>query len=368
MAKPLTIALCNETDGPGGAEVLLVQLAAELRDRGHRVIPVLPTPAVGWLQERFREQDFEPEAVQLLGSSMRSCVSQLRSIFRRHEADIVHSHEFTMAVFGAFAARTLGLRHVITMHGNQWMTDSWKRRMALRGAFRLSHEVAAVSHDTRDHLVETLGPSAKRVRVVINGVPVRIGDTDGIRREFALTPETLLILAVGGLHPRKGHDILLRALSGVDPTRPWKLVIAGQGPEMGRLQALAESEGIADRVFLVGQREDIPDLQASADLFVMPSLWEGLPLAVLEAMLAATPVVASRISGIPEAIRDGEEGVLVPPGDVIALRQALGRVMADADLRCRLGKAGEARGFRDFTIHRMAEDYERLYTGQSEEA
>ena len=367
MPTPLTIALCNETDGPGGAEVLLVQLAAELRDRGHRVIPVLPTPAVGWIQERFREHGFESEAVQLLGSSMASCVSQLRSIFRRHEVGVVHSHEFTMAVFGAAAARSLGLRHVITMHGNQWMTDSWKRRTALRVAFRMTHEVTAVSGDTRDHLVETLGRPAERVRVIVNGVPVRQGDGDAVREEFSLAPETLLLLAVGGLHPRKGHDVLLRALSGADGEKPWKLIIAGQGPERARLQELAESEGIAERVLLVGQREDIPDLQAAADLFVMPSLWEGLPLAMLEAMLAATPVVASRISGIPEAIRDGEEGLLVPPGDVSALREALSRMMADDDLRRRLGAAGEERALRDFTIRRMAEDYERLYTGVAAE-
>ena len=363
MANPLTIALCNETDGPGGAEVLLVQLATELRDRGHRVIPVLPTPAVGWIQERFHEQGFQPEAVQLLGASMGSCISQLRSVFRRHEVGVVHSHEFTMAAFGAVAARSLGLRHVITMHGNQQMTNSWKRRMALRVAFRLSHEVTAVSKDTRTHLVDTLGRSAESVRVIVNGVPVRTGSAEAVRKEFTLSTDTLLVLAVGGLHARKGHDVLIRALADLDQVPCWRLIIAGQGPEMDRLQGLAESEGVAERVELVGQREDIPDLQAAADIFVMPSLWEGLPLAVLEAMLAGTPVIASRISGIPEAIRDEEEGLLVPPGDVMALRQAMVRLMADETTRSRLAKKGQERALRDFTIRRMADDYEELYRG-----
>jgi glycosyltransferase involved in cell wall biosynthesis len=118
---------------------------------------------------------------------------------------------------------------------------------------------------------------------------------------------------------------------------------------------------MADRVHLAGQRQDVPDLLAAADVFVMPSLWEGLPLAILEAMLAQKAIVASVTSGIPEAINDGQEGLLVPPGDEAALAEALGRVLSDAALRSRLAAQARARALREFTVECMTDQYERLY-------
>ena len=115
-----------------------------------------------------------------------------------------------------------------------------------------------------------------------------------------------------------------------------------------------------DRVHILTYRNDIPDLQAAADVFVMPSLWEGFPLAILEAMLAGTPIVASDICGIPEAIDNGEQGLLVPPGDVEELAAALRLVLTDETLRKRLAEAAEARARREFTVQSMTEAYVAL--------
>jgi glycosyltransferase involved in cell wall biosynthesis len=360
----LTIALSNETDGPGGAEVLLVQLAEELIARGHEVVPVLPVEKHGWLHGHFREKGVEPETVRLLGNSVQGSVAELADVFHRRGVDVVHSHEFSMSVFGAAAAGELRLPHVVTMHGNQWMTSAARRRFLLRWAFRHSRAVAAVSEDTRSHLLEALGVPPSAIVTVPNGIPERPGNPVGPRAEFGLAPNDLLLLAVGGLHPRKGHGVLIRSLARLRDSGlavPWKLVIAGRGPEHENLVELAGQTGLSGQVILAGQREDIPDLQAAADIFVMPSLWEGLPLAILEAMFASNPVVASRTSGIPEAINDGEEGILAAPGDEMELADALGRLMTDAGLRARLGQSARRRALRDFTVARMAADYEALY-------
>jgi glycosyltransferase involved in cell wall biosynthesis len=169
---------------------------------------------------------------------------------------------------------------------------------------------------------------------------------------------------VGNLIERKGHAVLLHALAAIGGRGthvPWRLAIAGEGVERPRLEALTREYGLTDRVRLLGARNDIPDLQAGADVFVMPSLWEGLPLAVLEAMVAGKPIVASRTSGIPEAIEDGRQGVLVPPGDVQALADALWRLMNEPELRASLGRAALERARSRFTIAAMVDQYERLY-------
>src|SRR5581483_746525 len=144
---------------------------------------------------------------------------------------------------------------------------------------------------------------------------------------------------------------------------PWRLAIAGGrgGPERDRLAAFAAEHRMSDRVHLLLKRDDVPDLNAAADVFCMPSLWEGLPLALLEAMLAGKAIVASAASGIHEAIADGEQGLLVPPGDDAALAHALGKVLLDPNLRARLGEAARRRAEAEFTIERMADRYERLY-------
>jgi glycosyltransferase involved in cell wall biosynthesis len=127
------------------------------------------------------------------------------------------------------------------------------------------------------------------------------------------------------------------------------------------LRAFAAEAGIADRAHILGHRGDIPDLLAAADVYAMPSLWEGLPMALLEAMFAGKAIVASRASGIPEAIDEGKDGLLADPGDEVQLATALGRLITDANLRNRLGTAARARAEKEFSAAVMTEAYERAY-------
>jgi glycosyltransferase involved in cell wall biosynthesis len=207
---------------------------------------------------------------------------------------------------------------------------------------------------------------AGHIVTVANGVPVRTGDPAPIRAELGVRDGERLLLAVGNLSERKGHLVLLQALAQLEREglrTPWRLAIAGgRGGEMHEaLVRFAGEHGLASRVHILLNRTDIPNLQAAADVFVMPSLWEGLPLAVLEAMVAGKAIVASRTSGIPEAIVDGEHGLLVPPGDPAALAAALRQVLEHGDLRQRLANAAARRGRAEFTIEAMADRYEAVY-------
>lgn len=360
-----TIALMLESEGPGGAEVVVLRLAEELRSRGHEVVPVVLTHASqpGWLENEFSSRGFAPERAFIRGGVDLRCLRELVSTLRRRGAHVVHSHEFGMAVYGTAAARALRLPHVITMHGNMWMTNALRRRLALRWAFRRS-KTTAVSEDTRRHLLSALGIHSSVVTTVLNGVPIVQGERELLRRELALAPESVLVVAVGNLIERKGHAILLRALAqahSANPAADWRLAIAGEGVERPKLEALAAELGISERVHLLGHRSDVGNVLHAADVFVMPSLWEGLPLAVLEAMFVGLPVVASDISGIPEAISSRAEGWLVPAGEIAPLADAVGRLVTDSMLRREMGAAARRRAMERFTVRAMADAYERLY-------
>ncbi len=362
VGHKLVVAQMLESDGPGGAEMVVLRLAEALRARGHEVVPVGPATGCGWLAEKFRERGFEPEQFLLRQPLDWRCARGMAAMLRRRHVDIIHSHEFTMAVYGAATASWLRRPHITTMHGNQVMTTRWRRRMSLRAAFRLSDAVVAVSHDTKRFLDEQLGLRPSTLRVIPNGVPPSTGDRSRMRRELRIAPDELLVLATGSLVPRKGHAVLIRALAALPAEgASWRLAIAGNGPERVALEALCREMDVSDRVHLLGHRDDVGDLLAAADIFAMPSLWEGLPLALLEAMRAGKAIVASATSGIPEAVADDVDGLLTPPGDVARLTAALERVRAEPALRQRLANTALTRALTEFSIETMTAAYEELY-------
>jgi glycosyltransferase involved in cell wall biosynthesis len=360
-----------EVDGLGGAEMIIVRLARALGERGYTVAGVGPEEgsrpqagSMGWLSKTFVEAGFEWRTYETRHGFDRKLAGRLRSILSELGATIVHSHEFGMAVYGAAAAGRLGLPHVITMHGNMRMTNRWARRVALRWAISRSDATVAVSHHTRQHLETALGLSSGLLTVIPNGVPERPGDRAAGRRAASAQDSELLILAVGSLMPRKGYHYLLDALAeleGKGLRQPWRLAIAGAGAERENLIAQAESLGLTERVMRLGGRDDVPDLLAASDIYTMPSIWEGLPLALLEAMSAGKPIVASDVGGIPEALRHDEDGLLVPPEDTSALAEALGRLLTDGAQRERLATGALARARREFTIDAMTDGYESVY-------
>jgi len=362
--KPLTIAMMIETDGPGGAEILMLQLSEELRRRGHVVYPIGPEKGEGWLSGKLEAQGFDRQTFSLRRPLDWRMLRGLRRTLQELRVDSVHSHEFTMAVYGCAATRGLRIPHVITMHGDQGVTAAWRRRAALRWAFRNSAAAVSVSDVTARAMEVKLGLPPKAMQVILNGIPDRPGERERVRREIAIGEQELLILAIGSLRPNKGHRLLIEALAELanDSALPeFRLAIAGVGPEQEPLDRLAQEKGLDRRFFLLGQRDDVPDLLAAADVFAMPSYSEGLPLALLEAMFASNAIVASSVGGIPDALTSEQEVLLTPPGDSSALAGALRRVLLDRDLRVGLGEAARRRAESTFRIERMADAYEELY-------
>lgn len=357
---PRRIALMLESDGPGGAETMLMQMAEELRRRGHEVLCVGPAHGCGWLGTELRRRGFTTDVFTLRQPLDRECLRGMVEMLRRHRIEIVHSHEFTMAIYGAAAARQLDLTHVITMHGSEKVLSRWQRRLALRLAFASSRSVVAVSRATHAHMAKVMRMPPASILTIPNGITFSPGVREGVRAELGLTDANVLVLAVGNLVPRKGHIHLLRALAALG-NDSWHVAIAGRGDEEQRLLDFAAGAGVGDRVHLLGHRGDIPDLLAAADVYAMPSLWEGLPMALLEAMFAGKAIVASRASGIPEAIDEGKEGLLTDPGDEAQLQEVLSRLITDPALRRRLGAAAKERAQAHFSAAVMIDAYEGAF-------
>jgi glycosyltransferase involved in cell wall biosynthesis len=364
--RPLRIAMMLESDGPGGAEVMVLRLSDELRRRGHFVLPIGPAGRTGWLADQFRRHGFSPEVYHLRAPIDPGGIRDLVRLFRRFRIDIVHSHEFTMAVYGAAASRILGLPQVLTMHGGVTVCKALRRRVALRWAIRSSTCAVMVSNATRQQFSHDLGVDERDLVVIPNGVPLHSGEATEVRREFGIEADDCVLLAVGNLELHKGHHVLLEALTALEhraPNARWKLIIAGGrgGAQHQNLLGYIAESGLDDRVKIALNRHDIPNLLDLADVFVMPSLWEGLPLALLEAMVSRRAIIASATAGIPEAITSGKEGILVTPGDVDALADALRVMVLQPETRRRFADAAYRRAEENFTVEVMADQYERTY-------
>ena len=356
------VAHLIETDGPGGAERMLASLASELQTAGYPGVAFVPSRCEGWLESELAGVGVPIEYVPLDRPFSPRFARDLAAAFRRHNVALAHSHEFTMGFYGAWAARLARVPHVITMHGSRYYAGRWQRRLALRWAVASSVSVAAVSHALADSLRRDLWLRRGRVAVVPNGIRPRQATAAGLRGELGLGPGDRLLLSVGNLYPVKGHSDLVAAVARLAARFPsLHLAIAGRGELAAALRREARAQSIDERVHLLGLRDDVADLLASADAFVQPSRSEGLPLALLEAMFAGLPIVATRVGEIPAALADGAAGLLVDPGRPDELASAVERILGDAGLARSLGARARARAAAEFDIATMAARYESLY-------
>ena len=352
-----------ESSGPGGAENVVLRLAVELRERGDE--PIVATMRPGWMTERAEAAGIPVWITPQRPGFDLSWILRFARALRRERIDVLHSHEFAMNTFGATAALLARIPTVSTIHGPHWVADRPRRAFAYRMLRRFGVPIVAVSEHLAGFLVGGLRLPRARVEIVHNGIPPprpaphadAAARRAAARAALGIPPGLPLVVAVGNLYAVKDHATLLRALARLPDAR---VAIAGRGEQEASLRRLAAELGLCERVHLLGLRDDVETVLAAADLFVQPSRSEGLPLAVLEAMASGLPVVATRVGGIPEAVADGETGLLVPPGDPAALATALARVLDAEDRGAAMGRAGRERA-AEFSVARMADRYQQIY-------
>lgn len=380
------------TLGVGGAEKHLLWLTTGQVAAGHTV-QVVFLKGDGELAGDFRDAGVDVAFVDFDKArfgTLRRAVRDLAALLRAEAPDIVHTHLLKADALGALAARRAGIRALVASKHNDerallrkpvgWV-HGWLSR-------RVARTIALSDHVAR-FVAEHGRVDPARIRRIYYGVdatrlqPSR--DRARVRQDLGLSEDTQVLVCVGRLAPQKDHPTLLAALdrlvSGRDrassgssgssaPSAPVQLLIVGGDPfgdGLARVEARVRDLGVGGSVRLLGIRDDVPDLLGAADLFVLPSLWEGLGLVFLEAMAVGLPVVATTVSAVPEVVSDGETGWLVPPGDPAALADALAEALADADERRRRGEAGRRRLLERFALPRMMAEVRSVYDEVLEE-
>jgi glycosyltransferase involved in cell wall biosynthesis len=345
------VAFYTESDILGGAEHALGNLIAHL-DGGIEAIVIGTDPMV---VEHLASR--RPGAEIAMAPHVRDKRDlgrfyRLARCFRRLGPDVVHANfTFPTSVKYALPAAKLNRMPLVAVeHLPAPIDNRWQLFVKRRAANRYAAHVSVGESSARE-IEQTLGLSEGSVEVIYNGV-------EDFRVERRPAPNGPVIGTIARHTDQKGLDVLMRAVPDVPGAR---FVLVGDGPDRATLEALAHELGVADRVEFAGWSEDSRRDLGGFDVFVLPSRYEGLPLALVDSMLAGLPVVASRVGSIPEAITDGEQGLLVPPEDPAALAAALRRVAEDEPLRQRLGSAARSKAVGRFTADAMARRYEQLY-------
>jgi glycosyltransferase involved in cell wall biosynthesis len=365
------LTLVERLTAVGGGERVAVEIATRLDPERFESV-LTTTRARGGVDldpsEPVAASKVEASGIRLIELGRRSTLdlgawSPLVRLLRRERFDVLHSHKFGSNVWGTLIGR-LARVPVIIAHEHSWPFDGQPLRRVLDRELisRGSNVIVAVSAQDRRRMIEIEGVRPDKVLFVPNGIPRRSRRGTDVRADLGIPPDAPVIGTVGLLRPEKALDLLIRAAAPLLPEMSeLRVLIAGDGPDKEPLRELARRHGMADRVMLIGFRDDVPDVLAALDVAVSSSVSEGGPLAVMEFMEAARPIVATRVGGVPDLIDDGVHGLLVPPGDTDALTAALRRVLADRDAARRMGERARERRSREFDIDVAVGRFESLY-------
>ena len=359
--------------GMAGAETHLLALLSGLRARGLDAQLALLTTRDQPLhdyRELLRQRGIPLHTFAMRGHLEPKLLLRLRALMQELRPSLVHTHLFHADLYGALAARWA---HVPALVSSRHNDNAFRRRQPWRGLnrrlWRMADAGIAISQAVADFVVEVENAPRDKLRVIHYGLqwqPSPNAERQALRRRmrtqlgFAQT-QPLLAMACR-LIEQKGVSDALQAFAGTRSEFPEaRLLIAGDGPLRAQLESEATQAGLTGSVRFLGWRDDVPQLLAACDLFLMPSLWEGFGLVLLEAMAQGLPVVASRVSAIPEIVVAGETGLLAPPRDVPALREALLTLLRDPPLARHMGLMGMERLETHFSEQRMLDATLALY-------
>lgn len=337
----------------GGAQKLLVTMAEVLQKRdetltiislGNRDAPLqhqLQNMGVPILNLRGRNKILDPKRLW-----------QMTRFLERGQFDVVHTHLTQATVLGTLAARLAGVPVVSSLHNVRRRYDSHSLKNLIENMILRygSHRVVAVGYVVEEVYRKQL--RGKRIEVIPNGVPaipaLPAAARTAIRTELVGDPNRPLLIAVGRLMPQKGYPHLLTALAMLRQTYPAvALVIAGEGRLEKELAQQIDACELSAHVFLLGRRDDVPDLLAASDIYISASLYEGLPVATLEAMAAGLPVVATRVGDVPHIVTH-QAGIVVPPEDPVALAQAVTELLDSPTKRQAMGTEARTHVLRHY--------------------
>lgn len=351
----------------GGAEVLAARLARRLSERFEMMFVCLES--LGPLGDQLIDEGYEVHVLGRQPGIDWRCARRLAALLRQERVDLVHAHQYGPFFYSGLA-RHFGARTpiVFTEHGRDFPDNTSKtHHFANRVLLRRRDRVIGVGSDVRRVLIEKEGFPPHRVGVVSNGIDLSAytdvdADRTSIRRELGLGEDDFVIIQVARVVPIKDHATAIRAFEVVCRSQPKaRLVIVGDGSETEAIEAMVRERGLEAQVRMLGRRHDVPRLLKGADLGLLTSVSEGIPLSIIESMAAGLPVVATRVGGVSEVVVEGQTGFLAPAGAHEALADHVRRLSEDPELRQQLGEGGRERAWAVFSEDRMVTGYDEIY-------
>jgi glycosyltransferase involved in cell wall biosynthesis len=352
--------------GVGGTETHILELASRI-DRTKFDVTVCSLKAEGCLVQELRRRGIRVVCLNGAGKLDLRVLFRLWKVMREERPDVMQSFLFWANMSARMLGRLSKAVRVVCSYHDEIVSEGRLVRMIDRLTFGWSHAVVCCSEAVRRSVSACLGAPAARQTIIPFGVDVgQFAVMDpATKEELGLRGDAPIVGTVCRLvEPKKGLSVLLHAMAVLNRDRRspgCQLLIVGEGPARARLESLIEQLGLSCCVRFAGSRRDIPRILPTLDVFVLPSLYEGFGIAILEAMAAGRPVVATAVGGIPEFVVPGETGLLVEPGDAEALAAAIGDLLRDPERARQMGMRGRARAVAGFQLSAVVRRHEQVY-------
>jgi len=367
---PIKIVFVITSTGVGGAEKILYHTSTSL-DPARYFPSICSLKEKGEIARDIEEAGIEVHCLTMAdGDRFGGWFASLTALFRltrylfKVRPTIVHSFLFRANILSRIAAFFAGVPLIISSVRVMGGEKNYYHTVEKITSFMVDHYIT-VSESVKDYLIHKADLLPEKITTVYNGVTLNwtgAGMEDKVSMPFGLEPQDSVVLSMGRLHRQKGYDYFIRAIARVKREVPRvKVLIAGEGEEENNLKNLVRSLDLTKEIIFTGLSLDVGKILSFTGLFVLPSLWEGMPNAVLEAMSAAKPVVATHVGGVPELVADGETGILVPPEDTEALARAIVDLLQDPPRGRSMGEAGRERVQAHFSMTAMVTKTDYLY-------
>jgi glycosyltransferase involved in cell wall biosynthesis len=368
MSAALAICMFDNEVVRGGAEEHMLCLLRGLDRRRFRPLLVCPAELIALLRPGLPD-DVEVLPLALFSHRQFGLMWELSSFLRRQGVQVLHSHGFRPSILASPVGRWAGVPVTVeTPHVREYWRKGWKANFVFdRVAGRLVDRYIAVSEANQKYLVEEKKLPEKKVTVIRNGCDISRFESApavpaDLKRRAGFNQGDRVLLVAARLEPQKGHSVLLQAMALLKPEFPdLRVVMLGDGSLRSLLEMQVRELGLEGSVHIPGHSPDTRQWMSVADICVLPSFAEGLPLFAIECLAAERSMVASAVDGTPEIIVDGKTGLTVPPGDVAALAGAIASLLRDPAHAAQLAAAGAEWVRKNFTLERQIRETENLY-------